>query len=101
MITLAHGGGGKTIRGFIDARVLIVTGDTKVVQCHGADKLFVNTSGIGVIPVGVDIAAARARPGDKVLVNGYIGDHGVAILAARDELALDVPIGSDTQPLNG
>jgi len=83
------------------AGVLIVTGDTKVVQRHAADKLFVNTSGIGVIPRGVDIAAARARPGDKVLVNGYIGDHGVAILAARDELALDVPIRSDTQPLNG
>ncbi|MGH8282917.1 MAG: hydrogenase expression/formation protein HypE [Gammaproteobacteria bacterium] len=83
------------------AGVQIVTGDTKVVNRGAADKLFINTSGIGIIPAGVNIAATRARPGDKVLVNGYIGDHGVAILAARDDLALEVPIKSDTQPLNG
>lgn len=83
------------------AGVQIVTGDTKVVNRGAADKLFINTSGIGVIPAGVNIAAARAQPGDKILVNGYIGDHGVAILAARDDLALDVPIESDSQPLHG
>ncbi|XKE46808.1 hydrogenase expression/formation protein HypE [Halomonas organivorans] len=83
------------------AGVAIVTGDTKVVPRGGADKLFLNTSGVGVIPAGVQIAAARARPGDRVLVNGCIGDHGVAILAARDDLALEVPIASDTRPLNG
>jgi hydrogenase expression/formation protein HypE len=83
------------------AGVQIVTGDTKVVERGAVDKLFINTSGIGVIPAGVNIAATRARPGDKVLVNGYIGDHGVAILAARDDLALDVPIQSDCQPLHG
>lgn len=83
------------------AGVQIVTGDTKVVDRGAADKLFINTSGVGIIPVGVEIAAKRARPGDKVLVNGYIGDHGVAILAAREDLALDVPIRSDTQALNG
>ncbi|MDB5981110.1 MAG: hypE [Pseudomonas sp.] len=83
------------------AGVQIVTGDTKVVERGAADKLFINTCGIGVIPLGVNIAATRARPGDKVLVNGYIGDHGVAILAARDDLALDVPIDSDCQPLHG
>jgi hydrogenase expression/formation protein HypE len=83
------------------AGVLIATGDTKVVHRGAADKLFVNTSGLGVIPAGVQVAAQRARPGDKVLVNGYIGDHGVAVLAARDDLALDVPIESDTQPLHG
>ncbi|MDB6142023.1 MAG: hypE [Pseudomonas sp.] len=83
------------------AGVQIVTGDTKVVERGAADKLFINTSGIGVIARGVNIAAIRAQPGDKVLVNGYIGDHGVAILAARDDLALDVPIKSDCQPLHG
>lgn len=83
------------------AGVQIVTGDTKVVDRGAADKLFINTSGVGVIPTGVNIAAERARPGDKVLINGYIGDHGVAILAARDDLALEVPIESDSQPLHG
>ncbi|MBB3191011.1 hydrogenase expression/formation protein HypE [Halomonas cerina] len=83
------------------AGVSIVTGDTKVVPRGSADKLFINTSGVGMIAPGVEIAAERARPGDKVLVNGFIGDHGVAILAARDDLALEVPIESDSQPLNG
>ncbi len=81
------------------AGVQIVTGDTKVVNRGAADKLFINTSGVGIIPTGVNIAAERARPGDKVIINGYIGDHGVAILAARDDLALDVPIESDCAPL--
>ncbi len=83
------------------AGVRIVTGDTKVVHRGAADKLFINTSGVGVIPAGVNIAAARARPGDRVLVNGFIGDHGVAILGARDDLALEVPVESDTQALHG
>lgn len=83
------------------AGVQIATGDTKVVHRGAADKLFINTSGVGVIPVGVNIAAERARPGDRIIVNGAIGDHGVAILAARDDLALEVPIESDTQPLHG
>jgi len=87
-------------RAAVAAGVQIVTGDTKVVERGAADKLFITTSGIGVIPLGVNIAATRARPGDKVLVNGYIGDHGVAILSARADLALDVPIVSDTQPLH-
>lgn len=85
----------------VAAGVLIVTGDTKVVQRGAADKLFINTSGIGVIPAGLDLAAVRARPGDKVLVNGPIGDHGVAILAARGDLALEVPVESDCRPLHG
>ncbi|MGR9108824.1 MAG: hydrogenase expression/formation protein HypE [Gammaproteobacteria bacterium] len=83
------------------AGVQIVTGDTKVVPRGSADKLFINTSGVGVIPRGVQIAAERARPGDRILVNGFIGDHGVAILAAREDLALDVPIASDTRALHG
>lgn len=85
----------------LQAGVQIVTGDTKVVHRGAADKLFINTSGVGVIPDGIAIAANRAQPGDKVLINGYVGDHGVAILAARDDLALEVPIESDCQPLNG
>lgn len=83
------------------AGVSIVTGDTKVVHRGAADKLFINTAGIGVVPAGVEIAAHRARPGDVVLVNGYLGDHGAAILQARGELALAAGIASDCQPLHG
>ncbi len=84
-----------------EAGVQIVTGDTKVVPHGAADKLFINTSGIGVIPAARQIAARHAMPGDRVLVSGPLGDHGVAILAARAELALDTPVHSDSQPLNG
>lgn len=83
------------------AGVAIVTGDTKVVHRGAADKLFINTAGIGVIAPGVDIGANRAQPGDVILVNGSIGDHGAAILSARQDLALDAPIHSDCQPLHG
>jgi len=82
-----------------EAGVAIVTGDTKVVERGAADRLFINTAGIGVMPAGVNPSAARARPGDAVLVNGTLGDHGVAILLARNELALDAPVLSDCQPL--
>jgi hydrogenase expression/formation protein HypE len=80
--------------------VEIVTGDTKVVNRGAADRLFINTAGIGVIPTGVDIAATRARPGDIIIVNGSLGDHGVAILIARNELDLQSDIASDCQPLH-
>lgn len=83
------------------AGVKIVTGDTKVVPRGAADKVFINTSGLGVIPAGVDVAAVRARPGDAVIVNGTLGNHGTAILIARQDLALDAPILSDCQPLHG
>lgn len=83
------------------AGVAIVTGDTKVVERGAADGLFINTAGIGVVPAGVDISAARARPGDVVIVNGTLGDHGVAILLARNELALAAEVVSDCQPLHG
>lgn len=88
-------------RAALAAGVAIVTGDTKVVNRGAADKLFINTAGIGVIPAGVEIAAGRARPGDVLLVNGSIGDHGVAILDARGDLALEVSVDSDSQPLHG
>jgi hydrogenase expression/formation protein HypE len=83
------------------AGVSIVTGDTKVVERRAADKLFINTSGIGVIPRGVSMSAANARPGDVVIASGVLGDHGTAILIARNQLALEADIISDCQPLDG
>ena len=83
------------------AGVAIVTGDTKVVNRGAADKLFINTSGIGVIAAGADFRAERACVGDAVLVSGFLGDHGATILNARGDLALDAAIKSDTQPLHG
>lgn len=77
------------------AGVRIVTGDTKVVERGKGDGVFIATSGIGVIAPGVDIAAARIRPGDVAIVNGVLGDHGAAILAARGDLALSTDIRSD------
>ena len=82
------------------AGIQIVTGDTKVVHKGAADKLFINTTGIGVIPAGIDIQAQRAKPGDAILINGFIGDHGAAIADARGELSLESNIQSDCQPLN-
>ncbi len=84
-----------------NAGVAIVTGDTKVVERGAADKLFINTSGIGVVPAGVTLSARNARPGDVVIVSGLLGDHGAAILIARKQLALDADIASDCQPLDG
>jgi len=81
------------------AGVRIVTGDTKVVGRGMADKLFVTTSGVGVIPAGRDLAASQVRPGDVAIVNGVLGDHGAAILAARGDMALSAEIPSDCQGL--
>jgi hydrogenase expression/formation protein HypE len=83
------------------AGVTVVTGDTKVVERGAADKLFINTAGIGVIRDGLELAAGAARPGDVILVNGWLGDHGAAVLNARGDLALEAEIASDCQPLNG
>jgi hydrogenase expression/formation protein HypE len=80
--------------------VNVVTGDTKVVNQGTADKLFINTSGLGVIPDGVDISGANAVPGDKVIINGTIGDHGMAIMSQREGLRFSIPIESDCAPLN-
>ena len=80
--------------------VQVVTGDTKVVNRGAADRLFINTAGIGMVARGVNISAARARPGDVIIVNGTLGDHGVAILVARNELDLQCDIQSDCQPLH-
>ena len=78
----------------------IVTGDTKVVERGAADKVFVTTSGLGVIPPGRDLQASNIRPGDVALVNGALGDHGATILAARGDMALNTDIRSDCQSLN-
>ncbi|HTT13316.1 MAG TPA: hydrogenase expression/formation protein HypE [Burkholderiaceae bacterium] len=81
------------------ARVQIVTGDTKVVGRGAADKVFINTAGIGVVPRGVAVSASAARAGDVVVINGSVGDHGAAILVARGQLALQADLASDCQPL--
>lgn len=81
------------------AGVRVVTGDTKVVGRGMADKVFVTTSGVGVIPAGRDLAASKVQVGDVAIVNGVLGDHGAAILAARGDMALSADILSDCQGL--
>jgi hydrogenase expression/formation protein HypE len=83
------------------AGVQIVTGDTKVVNRGSADRLFINTAGVGLVPPGVEIAGDRARPGDAVLLSGTIGDHGMTIMTQREGLQFDSPLHSDCAPLNG
>jgi hydrogenase expression/formation protein HypE len=81
------------------AEVTVVTGDTKVVQRGKADQLYVTTAGLGARATGAALAPGQVRPGDKVLVSGTIGDHGVAIMLARGELDIDADVRSDTRPL--
>lgn len=83
-----------------EAGVLIVAGDTKVVPRGKADKIFINTAGVGVVPAGVDVAGQNARPGDAVLINGTIGDHGMAVLCRREGLAFENEILSDSASLH-
>lgn len=82
-----------------EAGVTVVTGDTKVVQKGSADKIFINTSGIGIIEAPLNVAATRAMPGDKVVLSGTLGDHGTTIMIARGELELETDIESDCAPL--
>ncbi|HHW57440.1 MAG TPA: hydrogenase expression/formation protein HypE [Clostridia bacterium] len=82
------------------AGVKIVAGDTKVVEKGSVDKVFINTSGIGMVYEGANVSIKNARPGDVVLISGTIGDHGMAIMSAREELQFDPPILSDVSPLN-
>lgn len=84
-----------------EAGVFIAAGDTKVVQKGSADKLFINTSGVGRVPEGLNISGANARPGDVVIVSGTIGDHGIAVLSAREGLGFETNLVSDVAPLNG
>jgi len=79
----------------------LVAGDTKVVDRGKADGLFITTSGVGVVPDSVQLSATGARPGDQVLVSGTLGDHGIAILAAREGIELETALQSDSAPLSG
>ncbi len=83
------------------AGVLIVTGDTKVVDRGAADGIFINTAGVGVIPPGIDLGPHRLQPGDAILVNGTVGDHGLAVMMQREGLVFGSTLESDTAPLNG
>ncbi len=82
------------------AGVVVVTGDTKVVEKGSGDGLFVNTSGIGLVSCGVRLSADQARPGDRVLLSGSIGDHGITILSQREGLGFEGPVASDTAALH-
>jgi hydrogenase expression/formation protein HypE len=84
-----------------EAGVPIVTGDTKVVEKGKGDGVFITTTGVGVVPEGVDVSGDRARPGDLILVSGTIGDHGVAIMSLRENLTFETTIRSDTAALHG
>jgi hydrogenase expression/formation protein HypE len=83
-----------------EAGVPVVTGDTKVVDKGKGDGLFINTTGIGLVREGLALDAANARPGDKVILSGYLGDHGIAILASREGLDLDSSVRSDAASLH-
>jgi len=82
-----------------EAGVKIVTGDTKVVPRGSADKLFINTAGVGVIPDGINISGSNASPGDKVILSGPIGDHGIAVVSQREGLSFSTQLQSDCAPL--
>ncbi len=82
-----------------EAGVKIITGDTKVVSRGNADRLFINTTGIGVVPEGVNISGSNARPGDKMVLSGNIGDHSIAVLSKREGLSFATDLESDCAPL--
>jgi hydrogenase expression/formation protein HypE len=84
-----------------EAGVQLVTGDTKVVNRGKGDQIFITTTGIGVIEHDISISADRARPGDKIILSGYIGDHGMTIMSQREGLEFESSIESDCAPLNG
>ncbi|MCD6305407.1 MAG: hydrogenase expression/formation protein HypE [Deltaproteobacteria bacterium] len=84
-----------------EAGVKVVAGDTKVVPKGKMDRVFINTAGIGSIPEGVEAGSHNARPGDLILINGCIGDHGIAVLATREGLDFQTELKSDSAPLNG
>jgi hydrogenase expression/formation protein HypE len=84
-----------------EAGVPVVAGDTKVVERGKADGVFITTTGVGVVPPGVEISGDRARPGDAILISGTIGDHGVAVMSQRENLSFGTDILSDTAALHG
>jgi len=83
-----------------EAGVLIVTGDTKVVERGKADGVFITTTGIGIVPGGLDLSVERARPGDAVILSGTIGDHGVAVMSQRSNLGFETELSSDSAALH-
>jgi hydrogenase expression/formation protein HypE len=83
-----------------EAGVPIVTGDTKVVERGKGDGIFITTTGVGVVPKGIDIGVHRIRPGDKILVSGFIGDHGTAIMSQRQGVGYETSLASDTAALH-
>jgi len=83
-----------------EAGVAVITGDTKVVEQGKGDGVFISTTGIGVVPAGVDVSGANARPGDVILLSGTIGDHGVAVLSQRESLEFETTIESDSAALH-
>ncbi len=88
-------------RACAEAGVQIAAGDTKVVNKGHGDGLYINTSGIGMIPAGLQVAPSNARSGDVIIVSGTLGDHGIAVMSVREGLKFDTEIRSDTAPLNG
>jgi hydrogenase expression/formation protein HypE len=84
----------------VEANVQLIAGDTKVVQRGKADCLYINTTGLGLIPGGVTISGSNAQPGDRVLLSGSLGDHGIAVLSARGDLGFEASLQSDLAPLN-
>ena len=84
-----------------EAGVALVTGDTKVVDRGKGDGVFITTSGIGLVPEGRSLSIHDARPGDRILVSGTIGDHGIAIMSVREGLEFETVLESDTAPLHG
>jgi len=83
------------------AGVCLVTGDTKVVERGAVDKLYINTTGVGFLPPDIEVSPARVKPGDKIIVSGTVGEHGVAILSEREGLSFGSPVQSDCAALNG
>jgi hydrogenase expression/formation protein HypE len=92
---------GSMARAARSAGVAVVTGDTKVVPRGAADGIFVNTAGVGIVPEGRDVSAGNLGPGDRVLVSGPVGDHGVAVMSRRAGLSFEADVESDTAALNG
>ncbi|MDP2402151.1 MAG: hydrogenase expression/formation protein HypE [Actinomycetota bacterium] len=83
-----------------EAGVRIVTGDTKVVEKGHGDGVYINTAGVGVLAAGIDLSGSHCRPGDRVLLSGTLGDHGIAVISKREGLSFTTDIQSDAAPLN-
>jgi len=82
------------------AGVAVIAGDTKVVERGKADGVFISTTGIGVVPTGVDLSVEKVLPGDRIIVSGFLGDHGVAVMSKRHDLSFETAILSDSAPLH-